>query len=117
MSDEAPANSAPKWGDFSDPNRTTDPFFFESMLADGASVLGIELRETPRALALYMTERAAHLASISHEPGFALAVIAERDSVALRAGLAANDVARAGDRWLLGLVQGALSVAARVLAT
>lgn len=92
-----------------------DLFRFETLLAGAAQEHGVTLKETPRALALYMTERAYHLASIAEQPGIELAVIAERDAVGLRAGLSAHDAARAGDGWLLGVIQGALAVAMRAL--
>jgi hypothetical protein len=67
-------------------------------------------------LRMYTAERANHLSAIVGKPGFELAVRAERDAIALKAGIAAVDTAdQAGQRWL-GMIQGTLIVVAKVLA-
>lgn len=89
---------------------------FKSMLDDVVKETGVQLKEAPAQLALYMAERASHLATLTLEPGFDQAVIAERNSVALRAGLTAHDQAVALDWRIIGIIQGALRVAAVALA-
>lgn len=67
-------------------------------------------------LRMYTAERANHLSALVGQQGFDLAVRAERDAIALKAGIAAVDVADdAGQRWL-GMIQGTLIVLAKVLA-
>lgn len=92
------------------------PAQFESMLKDAVAETGVRLKDTPRALALYMAERTLHLSTIAHEPGFEQAVRAERNSVALRAGIETHAQASALDFQLLGLIQGGLRIAAAALA-
>lgn len=88
---------------------------FESLLKSAVEETGARLKATPRAIALYMSERALHLSTISHEPGFDQAVRAERNNVAMRAGIETHAQASAIDFQLLGLIQGALRVAAVAL--
>lgn len=89
---------------------------FEALLEQEAKRANVKLKETPRELALYMTERAVHLSRIAGEPGIEEAIIAERDSIALAAGLKFTDLTRAGDQYLIGVIQGALTIALRMLA-
>lgn len=89
---------------------------FESMLKDAVAETGVRLKETPRVLALYMAERSLHLSAISTEPGFEQAVRAERNNVALRAGIETHAQASAIDFQILGMIQGALRMAAAALA-
>lgn len=89
---------------------------FKDLLDAAVKETGAKLKEAPAVLAGYMAERAAHLSTISHEPGFEKAVRAERNNVALRAGIEAHNTASLMDHQLLGLIQGALRVAAVALA-
>jgi hypothetical protein len=65
-------------------------------------------------VAKYARERGRHLAAIlaSGEPGFPEALKAERDNVALKAGIS---LAQESDKFALGAVQAILSFLARVL--
>lgn len=92
-----------------------DHFDLESIFVRAAADAGVALSETPRELALYTTRRAQHLSTITHEPGFDVALAAERDSIAIRAGIAIDNVATLGDRWFLGVVQGALGLLVQVI--
>lgn len=89
---------------------------FKDLLDDAVGELGTELEEGHDVLAAYMSERALHLSTIVGEPGFGQAVTAERNSVAMRAGLQAAAAADSVDAHLLGLIGGALRVAAVALA-
>lgn len=93
-----------------------DTFKFEEMIREAAKEVGVKTKVGGRSLAAYMYERAAHLATIAGQKGFEKALRAERNNVALAAGLAVDDAAAAGDRFLVGVIQGALRVAAGVLA-
>lgn len=89
---------------------------FRELLEAAVHETGARLKEAPAALAAYMSQRAEHLSLIAHEPGFDQAVIAERNNVALRAGLEASAQASQLDWQILGMIQGALRVAAVALA-
>ncbi len=89
---------------------------FESLLLDATNEMGVSLKMTTDELAAYMAERAEHLASISHEPGFSRAVSLERNNVALAAGLSMSDGARMADQRLIGMISGALRLAALAMA-
>ncbi len=89
---------------------------FAAMIDDAVTDTGVELKQAKDDLAAYMAERAAHLSSIAGEPGFEQAVTAERNNIALRAGLAVHDQARAADQRLVGMIAGAIRVAAFALA-
>jgi hypothetical protein len=62
-------------------------------------------------VAAYANQRLAHLRSIVNEPGYRRAVIAERDSIALQAAGRAIDQADAADAKLIGIIDGAISIA------
>lgn len=89
---------------------------FERILKDAVKETGVELQQSTRAIALYMNERAIHLASISGQPGFEQALRAERNSVALKAGISAAHNADQADARILGLIQGLLGMGAAALA-
>ncbi len=89
---------------------------FETMIADALDETGSDLQASKEEIAVYMSERAAHLSTLTTDPGFAQAVIAERNNVAMRAGLAVSDNARGVDQRLLGMIGGALRIAAAALA-
>lgn len=78
-----------------------------SRLGRGISLAGVRQ---------YAAERMAHLATIVGEPGYDEALIAERDSVALQAGLKACREGDAVDAELVGMIGGVLGVGARALA-
>lgn len=89
---------------------------FKDLLEDTLRETGLQLTEQIDTLAVYAAERAEHLANISGEPGFAQAVTAERDALAIRAGIAAVDVASSTEQRLLGVIAGALRIGAAALA-
>lgn len=66
-------------------------------------------------LAIYMSERAQHLSLAVNEPGFDRVVLAERNNVALRAGLLISENASSLNDRLLGLIGGALRIMAIAL--
>jgi hypothetical protein len=67
-------------------------------------------------IAAYANQRLAHLRSIVNEPGYRRAVIAERDSIALQAAGRAIDQADAADARLVGIIDGAISIAIGAIA-
>lgn len=90
-----------------------------NLLVSATAEAGVTLEGTPEQLADYVAERAAHLAAMAHEPGFAQAVTAERDNVMLRVAIVG---AQAGDQAdqvmrarLSGLMQGALALGAQAI--
>lgn len=67
-------------------------------------------------LRAYAAERMNHLATIVGQSGYELALVAERDSIALKAGVfAVNAGVNAEQRWT-GMIQGALITVAKVIA-
>lgn len=89
---------------------------FEALLADEIDQTDAQMLAVQSDVALYMAQRAAHLSTITHEPGFGQAVRAEANNVALMAGIEVSQVARAVDHRLFGIIVGALHVAAAALA-
>lgn len=89
---------------------------FLALLKDAVDETGIELSETLERISDYAAQRAEHLALGVDEPGFASAVRAERDNVALFAGLAVAGDLDQVDGQLLGLIKGMLTLAAKILA-
>ena len=88
----------------------------EALLTDAIAETGASLQQGAAELAAYAAERAAHLATLVDDPGFQEAVRAERDAVALKAGITAVQQADAADARIVGVIQGALALAANLLA-
>lgn len=88
---------------------------FERTLRDAGDRLGIELETNLDEVRRYASERMLHLSTIVDEPGYAEALVAEAANVSLRAAGAAVDSADEVDRELVGIVTGALAIAARAL--
>ena len=88
----------------------------EQQFRDLLDDLKLGAEEARSELALYASERAAALSLSVGEPGYQEAVTAARDSVALKAGIVAVGQADQADQHTLGLIAGALTFAARVLA-
>lgn len=86
------------------------------LLDDSLAGLGTDIRKNRDELAEYMAARAAHLQAIQGEPGYDQAVMAERNNVALEAGLNAHAAAGAVDSRLLDVLLGGIQVAALALA-
>ena len=86
----------------------------EQLLIAAAERLGRTLESSD--LRNYISERMLHLSNIVAEPGYMEALIAERDNVALQAGLELVDAADAADRELIGLISGGLALGARAIA-
>ena len=74
------------------------------------------LKRSAFEVAAYTTQRTTHLAGLAGQPGFAEAVTAERDAVATFAGIRAVGEADAADSRILGIIEGALAVAAGAVA-
>ena len=86
------------------------------LLRDAAHETGYELREELLVpVAAYTAERASFLSTLIGQPGFSEAVRAERDNVALKAGIAAVGSADKIESRLIGIVQAILAIGARVL--
>lgn len=89
---------------------------FQRMLENTAARLGRELQANMDEVRLYASERMLHLSTIVDEPGYDEALLAERDNVALRAGLNAVSAGDAADREIIGVIAGSLAIGARALA-
>lgn len=88
---------------------------FKQLLDDFVDETGASFGNATDAVALYMAERTAYLATLIGQPGYGQAVIAERDNVVLNAALNVVDAADISRDRLIGLVQGALTIGAQAL--
>ena len=100
----------------------------KNTVADNAStsisdLLKNALRETGRdaqanldEVRVYTAQRLIHLATCVGQPGYEEALVAEKDNVLLKAGIAAVNVADAADAKIIGIVVGAMSVGAHAIA-
>ena len=73
---------------------------------------GVKLAGDAADVAKYAAERAAYLATLKGKKGFSDAVLAERDAVALKAGIVAKRSASVMEQRLIGALTGALRIAA-----
>lgn len=89
---------------------------FLNLITDEANTLGRELSVDLQELREYAAERMLHLSTIVGEPGYMEAVRAERDNVALKAGLVLTEQADQYDSILVGTIGGALGIAAKAIA-
>ena len=86
-----------------------------SQMLSEAESMGLELVDNLDEVAAYAAERAEHLSLAIGEPGFELALLAERDNLTLKATTDAVAHADALDARLLAVARGALALAARGL--
>lgn len=89
----------------------------EQQFLDFLNDMKLGAEEKRAELATYASERAAQLSLAVGEPGYDEALKAARDSLALKAGVAAVEQADEADFHVIGLIGGALAFAARVLAS
>ena len=89
---------------------------FKQLLADAVKETGVDLKESLDSVAEFMSARALHLYTIVNEPGFIQALRAERNRTAIHAGLQVAVDADKADHRILGLIQGALALAASAIA-
>lgn len=87
----------------------------EQLLESVAKEAKLDLDTSSKEVAAYAVQRAAVLATQIGLPGYQQSVIAERDNVALFAGLHAVGLADKGQAHLVSVIQGALAMAARAL--
>lgn len=92
--------------------RTND---FEAIIEQAVRDTGVSLKTSTKELALYADDQAARLLSLVGQAGYDEAVIAARDNVVLRAGIASVDQADALQARFIGVLQGALGMAAKLL--
>ena len=85
---------------------------FEDLLKSTLGELGVNLSVTTSELATLVREQSAKLALAQGEPGFEEVLVAARDNIALKAGLALHEQARGADQRIIGLIHGALGVGA-----
>lgn len=88
----------------------------DRLLKDAAKESGRELKFNLAEVTMYAAERTAYLSTLVGQRGFEEAVRAERDNVALRAGIASVRTADAADARVVGIIQGVLFLGARVMA-
>lgn len=88
----------------------------EHLLETAVRETGVELTQGSKEVATYAAQRAVFLAGLVGRPGYQQAVIAERDNVALFAGISGVNAADGAQQKLIGVIQGALALGARALA-
>lgn len=88
----------------------------KNTLDDALESSGATLKESREEVAQFMHDRALHLSTITHEPGFGKAVVAERNAIAMEAGLEVSEVAGKADVEMLGWIGAGLRIFAMVLA-
>jgi len=86
------------------------------LVKGAAREAGLQLGGDMDVLRRYAATRMEHLATTYGEPGYDLALRAERDAVALAAGMTAVGTADAADARVRGVIEGALGIGARALA-
>lgn len=91
---------------------TTMKTEFEELL--NATIQGTSISTAE--VAAYAAEQAAMLKNVANQPGYHQAVLAARDNVALKAGIKASEQADATDSRIIGIIEGALFMGAKVLA-
>lgn len=84
-------------------------------LTNAATRLGKSFQGNVDELRAYAAQRMLHLSTLIGQPGYQEALVAERDNVALKAGLLTVAAADAADAELLGLITGAIALGARAL--
>lgn len=82
---------------------------FEALLQDAAREMGRDLGDLS-AVRAYAAQRALHLSTLVDQPGYELAIRAERNNVAAELGLDVTASADKFDQRLVGLIQGALAM-------
>ncbi len=85
---------------------------FQELIESAVAELGKELTVDTSELAVYAAERSSHLATLVNDPDFDIAVRAERDAVALKAGIILTNESDSADFRLVGIIQGAIHFAA-----
>lgn len=88
---------------------------FKSMVQDALVETGKEISGDLDDVSLYALQRTAHLSTLTNDPGFDLAVQAERDSIALKAGISVTNNADLADQRIIGVIHGAIRIGALAL--
>lgn len=88
---------------------------FLELLKSFAEETGQSLADAGDDLRVYTQERIKHLSTIVGDPGFDMARQAELDSIMIKAGLKAVEEGDKMDARILGFIDGALNLAARLL--
>lgn len=86
------------------------------LLTDAAAEMGHQLQGELAEVTAYAAQRTTHLSTIVGQPGFDQALRAERDAVALKAGIGAVHSADAADARIVGIIQGVLAIGAAAIA-
>tara|TARA_R110000803_G_scaffold20201_12_gene52267 strand:- start:1703 stop:2008 length:306 start_codon:yes stop_codon:yes gene_type:complete len=89
---------------------------FGNMLEQAGVELGKEFEQSIKDIREYAAQRMMHLSMIIDEPGYLEALVAERDSIALFAGIKTVQIADAADAQLIGTIGGAIRIGALALA-
>lgn len=88
----------------------------QDLIEQTTNEMGVKLKASVVDVAIYADERAAYLVTIFGQTGYQKALIAERDSIALKAGISAVGDADAFDSRIIGIIQSVLSVGVSALA-
>tara|TARA_R110000796_G_scaffold160859_1_gene277616 strand:+ start:511 stop:789 length:279 start_codon:yes stop_codon:yes gene_type:complete len=88
---------------------------FENLIKDALTETGESIQRSTSEVAFYAAERTAILSTLVGLPGYAMAVEAERDNIIAFAGLKASEKSRESRIRFLGIIQGALFMAAGLI--
>ncbi len=84
-------------------------------IATEAEAIGVSLKDCLQDAAIYAAERVEVLSAAMSEPGFELALKAERDNIALKVAISAVERADEIDARILAVTRSSLVLAARGL--
>lgn len=87
----------------------------KQLLDDVVKETGVQLKTSTVELATYTAERAVHLSGLVADPDFLVAVRAERNALWLKASHTAVENADAAEARVIGVLQGALTMTARLI--
>lgn len=86
---------------------------FERLVRTAVDEVGVSLGSSLSELSEYAAGRAAHLSTLTDDPGFTVALKAERDAVVLRAAVMAHRRQQELRQRLLGITHAFLLLVAR----
>ena len=89
---------------------------FQPLFEDFARETGEALKDASTELAEYAAGRSAHLATLVDDPDFSVALRRETSDVLMKSGIAAVREGDGLDDRIAGYVEGALAIAARLIA-
>ena len=88
---------------------------FKDTLTTALDEVGVSLKTDINEVVLYAEGRTHYLTTLVGQPGYQMAVIAERDNIALKAGISTSLAADASDQRITGVIHSFIGVAAKAM--